>query len=151
MPRVIAQPRWPASSARWQLAEPHGYVRIIINHGAPIAALLRAAHARGIAPGYIERLLHAMPRTGGSGLRTELAGATDSVLSPQSSILVEPLSARERDVLRLLANGMDNAQIAHALSIAISTVKAHINHIFGKLGVHNRLEAVLRAQELDLL
>ena len=65
--------------------------------------------------------------------------------------MVEPLSTRERDVLRLLANGMDNAQIAHALSIAISTVKAHINHIFGKLGAHNRLEAVLRAQELDLL
>ena len=41
------------------LAEPHGYVRIIINHGAPIAALLREAHARGIAPAYIERLLHA--------------------------------------------------------------------------------------------
>ena len=61
------------------------------------------------------------------------------------------LTSRERDVLRLLASGMDNAQIAHALSITISTVKAHINHIFGKLSVHNRLEAVLRAQELDLL
>ena len=46
---------------------------------------------------------------------------------------------------------MDNAEIAQHLAVAISTVKAHINHIFGKLGVHNRLEAVLRAQELDLL
>jgi LuxR family maltose regulon positive regulatory protein len=64
---------------------------------------------------------------------------------------VEPLSARERDVLRLLANGMDNAQIGRALAIAVSTVKAHINHIFGKLGVHSRLEAVLRAQELNIL
>ena len=64
---------------------------------------------------------------------------------------MEPLSAREREVLRLLANGMDNAQIARALAVAVSTVKAHINHIFGKLGVHSRLEAVLRAQELDLL
>jgi ATP/maltotriose-dependent transcriptional regulator MalT len=65
--------------------------------------------------------------------------------------MLEPLSARERDVLRLLANGLDNAQIAGALSVAISTVKAHINHIFGKLGVRSRLEAVLRAQELGLL
>ena len=54
-------------------------------------------------------------------------------------------------MLRLLANGLDNAQIAHTLAIALSTVKAHTNHIFGKLGVHSRLEAVLRAQELDLL
>jgi LuxR family maltose regulon positive regulatory protein len=46
---------------------------------------------------------------------------------------------------------MDNAQIGLALAIAVSTVKAHINHIFGKLGVHSRLEAVLRAQELNLL
>ena len=54
-------------------------------------------------------------------------------------------------MLRLLANGMDNAQIARELSVAVSTVKAHTNHIFGKLGVHSRLEAVLRAQELNLL
>ena len=54
-------------------------------------------------------------------------------------------------MLRLLANGMDNAQIAHAMSVALSTVKSHINHIFGKLGVRSRLEAVLRAQELGLL
>jgi LuxR family maltose regulon positive regulatory protein len=133
------------------LAEPHGYVRIVINHGEQIAVLLRAAHARRIAPAYAERLLRAIPRTEVAGLRTELANAINSVLSPQPSVLMEPLSTREREVLRLLANGMDNAQIAQKLAVAISTVKAHINHIFGKLGVHNRLEAVLRAQELDLL
>jgi LuxR family maltose regulon positive regulatory protein len=125
------------------LAEPQGYLRIIINHGAPIAALLREARARGGAPAYIERLLHAFPRTEDPALKTEYS-------APQSSVLVEPLSARERDVLRLLANGMDNAQIAHALAVTVSTVKAHINHIFGKLGVHSRLEAVLRAQELNI-
>jgi ATP/maltotriose-dependent transcriptional regulator MalT len=133
------------------LAAPQGYIRIFVNHGAPIAALLREAHARGIVPAYVERLLHACARTEGQGLRTEYNAPQSSVLSPQSLALVEPLSARERDVLRLLANGMDNAQIARALAIAVSTVKAHINHIFGKLGVHSRLEAVLRAQELNLL
>ena len=133
------------------LAAPQGYIRIFVNHGAPIAALLREAHARGIVPAYVEKLLHACARAEGQGLRTEYNAPQSSVLGPQSSTLVEPLSARERDVLRLLANGMDNAQIARALAIAVSTVKAHINHIFGKLGVHSRLEAVLRAQELNLL
>ena len=133
------------------LAEPQGYLRTIVNHGAPIAALLREAYARGIAPAYIERLLHTFQSAELRGLRTEHNAPQSSVLSPQSSILVEPLSARERTVLRLLANGMDNAQIARALDIAVSTVKAHSNHIFGKLGVHSRLEAVLRAQELNLL
>jgi len=133
------------------LAEPHGYLRIIINHGAPIAALLREAHARGIAPMYIERLLHGFGelRIENEELRKAAAQAHSKFSTLNSQF--ETLSARERDVLRLLASGMDNAQIAHALSITISTVKAHINHIFGKLNVHNRLEAVLRAQELDLL
>jgi LuxR family maltose regulon positive regulatory protein len=133
------------------LAEPHGYLRIIINQGTPIAALLREAYARGIAPAYIERLLHAYGelRIENEELRkvTTQAPSQFSILSSQ----FEPLSARERDVLRLLASGMDNAQIARELSVAVSTVKAHTNHIFGKLGVHNRLEAVLRAQELSLL
>jgi LuxR family maltose regulon positive regulatory protein len=125
------------------LAEPQGYLRIFINHGAQIAALLREAHARGIAPAYIERLLDAMP-----DCRLEIA---DCRLPDDQSTMIEPLSAREREVLRLLANGMDNAQIARTLAVAVSTVKAHTNHIFGKLGVHSRLEAVLRAQELGLL
>jgi len=133
------------------LAEPQGYVRMVVNHGAPIAALLREAYTRGIAPAYIEQLLHTLPRTEQPGLRTEYNSPQASVLSRQSSVLVEALSARERDVLRLLANGMDNAQIARTLAVAISTVKAHINHTFGKLGVHSRLEAVLRAQELNLI
>jgi LuxR family maltose regulon positive regulatory protein len=137
------------------LAEPQGYLRTIINHGTPIAALLREAYARGIAPRYIERLLQAFGELTieNEALRKGAAPAlslfSNTHKAPDSQF--EPLSARERDVLRLLANGMDNAQIARALTVAVSTVKAHINHIFGKLGVHSRLEAVLRAQELDLL
>ena len=67
------------------------------------------------------------------------------------NFLVEPLSERELEVLRLLAEGRDNAEIARALVVAVSTIKSHVNHIFSKLGVGNRLEAVLRAQQLDLL
>jgi ATP/maltotriose-dependent transcriptional regulator MalT len=132
------------------LAGPQGFVRIFVGHGAPIAALLREAHACGIAPAYIERLLRAMPDCGLQIADCRLPEDQSTIYNLQSA-MVEPLSAREREVLRLLANGMDNAQIASALAIAVSTVKAHTNHIFGKLGVHSRLEAVLRAQELDLL
>jgi LuxR family maltose regulon positive regulatory protein len=132
------------------LAEPHGYVRMFVNHGAPIGALLREAHARGMAPAFIERLLHALPDFRLQIADCRLSDSQSTIYNLQST-MVEELSAREREVLGLLANGMDNSQIAQAMSIAISTVKAHINHIFGKLGVRSRLEAVLRAQELELL
>jgi len=65
--------------------------------------------------------------------------------------LVEPLSPRELEVLRLLAAGRSNTAIANELVVAVSTVKSHINSIFGKLGVNSRLEALLRAQKFQLL
>jgi LuxR family maltose regulon positive regulatory protein len=133
------------------LAEPEGYVRIFADEGVPMAALLQEAAQRGIAPGYVERLLAAFPRTESSGLRTESQARLDSVLSPQSSSLVEALSARELEVLRLMAEGNDNAQIARALVVAVSTVKSHVNHIFSKLGARNRVDAVRRAQDLGLI
>lgn len=68
-----------------------------------------------------------------------------------SSALIEPLTDRERDVLELLAEGYTNREIAEELIIAVGTVKSHNHHIYGKLGVKNRAEAVARAIELDLL
>jgi LuxR family maltose regulon positive regulatory protein len=65
--------------------------------------------------------------------------------------LIEPLSDRELEVLRLIATGLSNREIAQELVIAIGTVKSHINHIYGKLGVKNRTQAVARAQKLSLL
>jgi DNA-binding CsgD family transcriptional regulator len=65
--------------------------------------------------------------------------------------LVEPLSARELEVLRLVDMGLSNPEIANRLSVASSTVKTHINNIYGKLGVESRLQAVKRARELGLL
>ncbi|HET9222601.1 MAG TPA: LuxR C-terminal-related transcriptional regulator, partial [Roseiflexaceae bacterium] len=133
------------------LAEPEGYVRTFADQGAPLAALLHQAAARGIAPRYVAELLAAFSRTEGRGLRTESAEPFYSALSPPSSSLAEPLSARELEVLRMVAAGDDNAQIARALVVSINTVKSHINHIFGKLGARNRVDAVRRAQELGLL
>jgi LuxR family maltose regulon positive regulatory protein len=133
------------------LGEPDGYVRVFVDEGAAMAALLVEAAKRGIAPGYIRKLLAAFhERLETRDVRLEVTMPASSLKS-QDPLLVEPLTPRELEVLRLLARGHDNAQIARTLVVATSTVKAHINHIFGKLGVGNRVEAVLRAQELNLL
>jgi LuxR family maltose regulon positive regulatory protein len=134
------------------LAEPEGYVRVFVDEGVPMAELLaRVARQHAPVAVYATRLLAAFPRAEGQGLRTEPNTSSDSVLNPQSSALVEPLSERELEVLRLLAEGRDNAEIARVLVVAVSTIKSHVNHIFSKLGVGNRLEAVLRARQLNLL
>ena len=65
--------------------------------------------------------------------------------------LVEKLSERELEILRLIASGMSNGQIAQKLYLTLNTIRAHSTHIFGKLGVHTRTEAVARAREIGLL
>jgi LuxR family maltose regulon positive regulatory protein len=130
------------------LAEPEGYVRTFVDEGEPMARLLsqilvaqrkgRQALSRGIAPSYVAGLLAAF------GQEAELA-------SPAMESLVEPLTERELEVLRLIVAGLSNSEIAEGLVIAVSTVKSHVNHIYGKLGVESRTQAVARAQELALL
>ena len=70
---------------------------------------------------------------------------------PWTASLVEPLSPRELDVLKLLAAGRSNAELARDLVVVEGTVKSHLIHIYGKLGVHTRTQAVARARELGLL
>jgi len=71
--------------------------------------------------------------------------------SPTSNDLSEPLSQREIEVLRLMAEGRSNHEIAAKLIIAVSTVKSHINNIFSKLGVASRTQAVARGRRLGLI
>jgi LuxR family maltose regulon positive regulatory protein len=66
-------------------------------------------------------------------------------------VLVDPLSERELEILRLIADGLLNKEIAQQLIISQATVKRHVANIYGKLGVHHRTEAVARARELNLL
>jgi LuxR family transcriptional regulator, maltose regulon positive regulatory protein len=134
------------------LAEPEGYVRIFVDEGAPMAVLL-AQVARGEAPvaAYASTLLEAFPGIEGRGLRIEYIDSGASVLSPQSSAQIELLSARELEVLHLIADGHSNQAIADTLILAVSTVKRHINNIYGKLAVQSRTQALLRARELQLL
>jgi len=119
------------------LAEPEGFVRTFVDEGQPMAALLRQALQKGIAPGYVSRLLEA------------LAEGVDQPKTPAQR-LVEPLSERELEVLRLIVGGLSNQEIAQQLFIALSTVKSHVNHIYGKLGVKSRTKAIARTRELDL-
>ena len=123
------------------LAEPEGYVRTFVDEGEPMARLLRQAASRNITPAYVQKLLAAF------GVRE----AEPAEALPQASPLVEPLSPRELQVLRLLASGLANKEIAQTLVIAAGTVKQHLKSIYGKLEVHNRTEAANRARELDLL
>lgn len=86
-----------------------------------------------------------------TALRTELLDFVPAAAAPKESPLIEPLTGRELDVLRLIVQGLSNPEIAAQLVISVGTVKAHTNRIYGKLGVTNRVEAVNKAQELSLL
>jgi LuxR family maltose regulon positive regulatory protein len=126
------------------LAEPEGFIRIFVDEGPPMARLLYEALARGIAPDYARRLLAAFPMP-----EPEQDGSPDTQ-APESD-LIEPLSERELEVLQLIAEGLTNPEIASRLFLSLHTVKTHARNIYGKLGVHNRTEAVTRAMALGVL
>ncbi|CAN5133058.1 hypothetical protein BH24ACT17_BH24ACT17_01210 [soil metagenome] len=136
------------------LAEPEGFVSLFVDEGPPIAALLerlirepREDGSYAATPdGYAGRLLeHFAAETGLYGNSGN--GISRSGRSPG----LEPLSEREIEVLELVASGRSNAQIAGELYLSVGTVKAHVHHIFGKLLVRNRSQAVARARELHML
>jgi LuxR family maltose regulon positive regulatory protein len=119
------------------LAEPEGYVRVVADEGPPMAALLRLATQQRNASGYLRRLLAATVAPAGR--------------APVDQPLIEPLSERELDVLRLLQSELDGPDIARELTVSVATVRTHSRNIYAKLGVNNRRAAVRRADELGLL
>jgi LuxR family transcriptional regulator, maltose regulon positive regulatory protein len=128
------------------VAEPEGFIRIFVDEGAPIAKLLARANARGILPDYTARLMDAFES---EGLRPKEKAALNPAKPEQP--LIEPLSQRELEVLRLVAQGLSNREISERLFVAVNTVKGHNRVIFSKLQVQRRTEAIARARELGLL
>jgi len=130
------------------LAEPEGYIRSFIDEGEPMVKLLRLASSRGIAKKYVRKLLASFHKhASGASTEPEVQFAK-SESAP--SVLVEPLSDRELEVLRLIVTGMSNREIAEKLIIGNGTVKTHINNIYGKLDVKSRSQAIILAKELKL-
>ncbi len=128
----------------FSLAEPEGYIRLFTDEGDRMNQLLRMAAAREIAPNYVNQLLSAMELHIG---RTKVTPSAP----PPVRDFPEPLTERELEVLRFVAGAMSNYEIAKMLVIEESTVKSHMNHIFGKLQAKNRLQAVEKARALGLL
>lgn len=137
-----------------RLAEPEGFVRSFVGKGARMRELLELARDRQIVPGYVARLLRAFAPQAGQESATApvVAGPQSTSRAEQAAAqMVEPLSDRELEVLRLLGLGLTNREIGERLYIAPGTVKAHTASIYGKLDVHSRMQAVARAHELGIL
>jgi LuxR family maltose regulon positive regulatory protein len=136
------------------LAEPEGFIRIFVDEGPPMARLLNKALTRAIAPDYTRRLIAAFPIT-----EPEQSASPQSAIRSQQPVLsevegsaiIEPLSERELEVLQLIAEGLTNREVAERLYLTPNTVKVHTRNIYGKLGVHNRTQAVTRARALGFL
>ena len=128
------------------LAEPAGFVRLFVDEGQPMAQLLAEVAARGTMPDYTAQLLAAFA----VDEAPPAAGAVRPSSSPAQP-LIEPLSERELEVLQLIAEGLSNQEIGERLFLALDTVKGHNRHIFDKLEVQRRTEAVARARELGLI
>ncbi len=126
------------------LAEPQEYIRIFVDEGEPMRLLIEKQSHNRAHPlnDYINKLLAAFAQT---------AAAQKSAITHQKSDLIEPLSKRELEVLKLLRSELSGPEIAQQLIVSLNTLRTHTKNIFSKLGVNNRRAAVRRAEELDLI
>jgi LuxR family maltose regulon positive regulatory protein len=133
------------------LARPEKYVRIFIDEGEAMEELLRKAHQHDVPPfaevamrSYLHLLLHSFEKKAPKPISFPRA---DRAIQP----LIEPLSERELQVMRLIANGMSYEEVAQELVVALSTIQWHIKNIYQKLNVHSGIEAVAISRQLNLL
>jgi LuxR family maltose regulon positive regulatory protein len=120
-----------------QLSEPEGYLRAYADHGQAVTANLLEAAKQGLSPRYVESILACIRQ--------------DEVLESAEASQVERLSERELEVLRLIAVGLSNREIAEKLYLSPGTIKTHVHNICGKMGVSNRTQAVVEARDLKLI
>lgn len=126
------------------LAEPEGYVRIFVDEGEAMRLLIEKQLRNRDYPlsDYVDKLLAAF---------TQPVATPKSAIIHQKSDMIEPLSERELEVLKLLRSELSGPEIAGQLIVSLNTLRTHTNNIYNKLGVNNRRAAVHRAEELDLL
>lgn len=132
------------------MAEPGGLIRIFVDEGERMRQLIleyrlwinKRPHSGHKPIEYVDKLLSAFAQPGAS---------SNSVIISRKSELIEPLSDRELEVLRLLRSELSGPEIAQQLIVSLHTLRTHTNNIFKKLGVNNRRAAIRRAEELDLL
>ena len=125
-------------------AERDGVVRLFLEAGETVLHLLQKTKLKGMSVEYINKLEAAF-----NGQQVEVEEDASPV--PLQKGLIEPLTERELEVLRLMCEGQSNQGIADAMIVSVNTVKKHTSNIYGKLGVRNRAQAVLRAREIELV
>ncbi|WP_182914198.1 helix-turn-helix transcriptional regulator [Paenibacillus sp. 1011MAR3C5] len=128
-----------------RLAEPEGYVRLFLDEGNGVRQLLKQRLTTGLANDirpYVDKLLDVMEEESGALLD---AGYADTLLE------LDSLTARERDILKCMADGCSNSEIAASLFLSLGTVKRYSHNIYQKLNVKNRVQAITKARELRLL
>ncbi len=137
-----------------KLAQPGGFVRTFVDLGPDMANLLYQLAERGVEPEYLGLVLPAfkeatMPDP------TKVKGPVSPSVRRSEPVpalpMVEPLTRRELEVLKLLSQDLSNKEIARALVISPLTVKRHASNIYAKLGVSGRVKAVARARALGIL
>jgi LuxR family maltose regulon positive regulatory protein len=139
------------------LGESQGFLRIFLDEGIPIRDLIRDSVARGLAGEYARHVLAAFdaPAAPRSPARATVTNATSGATSDRGAAdgagTTQALTTRELEILRLIAAGLRNQEIADHLSISAATVKRHIANAYAKLGAGHRTEALLRAKALKLL
>jgi len=125
-------------------AVPEGYFRSLVDYGPPMQDLLHIAASVGIWPDTVPKLLAAFPQE-------SVRKAPRTGKPPLPQVLVDPLTDRELDILNLMAAGLSHHEIASELYLSVNTVKWHASHVYSKLGVNRRTQAVARAQKLGII
>ena len=136
-----------------ELAEPEGFIGVFVEQGPPVAkalaSLVEQNQLEAVQPDYVERILAAFSRV--QPPAPDLPAGTGPVALIEPAALIEPLTDRELDVLRLMAQGLKYKEIAARLFISMNTVRFHVKAIYGKLNVNNRTRAVESARQLRIL
>ena len=146
----------PASQADYlhalELAEPEGFIGIFLEHGPPIAKaledLMKLNLIGTVRTDYVRRILDVFSS---SDSHLDISPASVSSAKSRQAGLIDPLTERELDVLRLIARGLKYKEIADNLFISQNTVRFHVKAIYGKLNVNNRTQAIEKARQLQIL